>query len=249
MDMWCVADQGDALGTLKLLADDTRWRLMGELRSSDRQVGELVSRLQLAQNLVSYHLGVLRQAGLVQVRHSDSDARALYYRLDLAVLQSRYQEVGVGMGLPSVVRSVSEVLVFFLCTGNSARSQMAEGWLRRMSGGRVLVRSAGTQPRVLHPLAVQVMAEAGVDIGYQRAKGVDAMGGLAPRVVVTVCDLAREQCPEWSGEVVQVHWSVPDPVRVVGDVAVQVAAFRAVRDELRERVEGLLALLPGLMGR
>jgi ArsR family transcriptional regulator len=122
---------------------------------------------------------------------------------------------------------------------------MAEAWLRHLSSG-VSVRSAGTQPRSLHPLAIQVMAEVGIDIGYQYAKGLDTLSDIQPDIVVTVCDLAREQCPDWPDNPTQLHWSIPDPVRVRGDHEAQAQAFRATRDDLRHRVEELLALLPTL---
>jgi ArsR family transcriptional regulator, arsenate/arsenite/antimonite-responsive transcriptional repressor / arsenate reductase (thioredoxin) len=241
-------DPLSALNILKLLADDTRWRLIKELRRSDRQAGELVTQLQLPQNLVSYHLGLLREAGLVQIRRSDADARAIYYHLDIAALQAGLQQIDTDIQLSgnSVRPRLVQAMVVFLCTGNSARSQIAEGWLRHLSGSGVSVRSAGTQPRSLHPLAVQVMAEAGIDIGYHHAKGLETLAGVEPDVVVTVCDLAREQCPDWRGNPTQLHWSIPDPVRVHGSHEAQTQAFRATRDDLRHRVEGLLALLPTL---
>jgi ArsR family transcriptional regulator len=241
--------QPSALTILKLLADDTRWRLITVLRRSDYQTGELVVLLNLPQNLVSYHLGLLRQAGLVQTRRSDADARTVYYGLNVEALQSSYQQVGTDMQLPDVVDQsrAERSTVVFLCTGNSVRSQMAEGWLRHLSRGRVSVRSAGTQPRTLHPLAVQVMAEVGVDIGYQQAKSLDALTDVTPDVVVTVCDLAREQCPDWPATTIHLHWSIPDPVRVQGRSDARMLAFRFARDELRQRVAGLLALLPALI--
>jgi thioredoxin type arsenate reductase len=243
-----VNDQPAALSTLKVLADDTRWRLLGELRRSDRQVGELVAQLKLPQNLVSYHLGLLRQAGLVQARRSDADARAIYYGLDLAMLAAMYEQIGASLILPQAVapNTRSSTMVLFLCTANSARSQMAEGWLRYLSNGHVSVRSVGVQPGTLHPLAVQVMAEVGVDIGHQRAKGRDALVDIVPDVVVSVCDVAREQCPDWPGTNRQLHWSIPDPVRVQGSLDSRTQVFRDVRDQLRQRVEALLALLPAL---
>lgn len=236
------------LELLKLLADDTRWQLISELRQSDRQVGELVAQLQLPQNLVSYHLGVMRQAGLVQVRRSDADARVTYYGLDIERLQSAYQQIGADLQLPQLTASMEapSATVIFLCTGNSARSQMAEGWLRHLSGGRVLARSAGVQPRSLHPLAIEVMAEAGIDIGYQQAKSPEALTDITPNVVVTVCDLARERCPDWPGKPAQLHWSIPDPVRVRGDHTTQLGAFRTASNELHARVQALLASLPTL---
>lgn len=237
-----------ALDTLKLLADDTRWRLISALRRSDYQVGELVGLLKLPQNLVSYHLGILRQAGLVYMRRSDADARAIYYSLELVALQHGYQQIGTSMQLvasppPSALPPLT---VVFLCTANSARSQIAEAWLRYLSGGRVPVRSAGTDPSTLHPLTVQVMAESGVDIGYQQAKDISALGGIVPDVTVTVCDLAREQCDDGLDALNRLHWSVIDPLHVKGDTDAQIQAFRNVRDHLRLRVEALLALLPTL---
>jgi ArsR family transcriptional regulator len=220
---------------------------VGELRCSDRQVGELVAQLKLPQNLVSYHLGLLRQSGLVQVRRSDADARAIYYGLDIAALEAGFQRIGGDLLLPvSNTQPLPNITVLFLCTGNTARSQMAEGWLRYLSGGRVQVRSAGTEPRAIHPLTVQVMAEVGVDIGYHYAKEISALDGLRPDVVVSVCDHAREQCPDWPGHPTQLHWSVPDPVRASGDTEQRLHAFREARDELHARVTALLPLLTAL---
>jgi ArsR family transcriptional regulator len=236
----------EAFEQLKLIADETRWRLLLALRWSDYQVGELVERLALSQNLVSYHLGILRQAGLVQVHRSDADARANYYGLNLGALDALFSRLSNVLALPQAARfGIVPATVVFLCTANSARSQMAEGWLRQLSGGRITVRSAGTEPRSLHPLAVDVMAEAGIDIGYQQAKHVTDLAGLQPDLVVTVCDIAREQCAVWQAAGAHLHWSISDPV-AVRDPAAQAAAFRAVRDDLHRRVQGLLALLPVL---
>ncbi len=231
---------------LRLLGDETRWRLIGELRWSDRQVGELCERLDLPQNLVSYHLGIMRQAGLVRTHRSDADGRVLYYALDLAALQQHLQLIGGALALPTQAAPPSSVAgpVLFICTRNSARSQIAEAWLRHLSGGRVVTRSAGTAPASVQSLAVQVMAEAGIDIGYQRAKHITDVVEPAPAVVVTVCDLAREECSAALDAPLCLHWSIPDPVAVAGDETQRLAAFRTARDELRVRVEGLLSLLP-----
>ena len=238
---------GSALDILKLLADDTRWRLLSALRRSDYQVGELVGLLNLPQNLVSYHLGILRQAGLVYMRRSDADARAIYYSLELPMLQSGFQQIGSSLQLAlDSPPSLPPLTVVFLCTANSARSQIAEAWLRYLSGGQISVRSAGTEPYQLHPLTIQVMAEVGVDIGYQQAKNISALAGLHPDVTVTVCDLAREHCSDTLDAPNRLHWSVVDPLSVKGDSAAQLQTFRNVRDHLRLRVEALLALLPTL---
>ncbi len=131
------------------------------------------------------------------------------------------------------------VRVLFLCTGNSARSQMAEGWLRWLSGGRVEVASAGTEPSALHPLAVRVMRERGVDISGQHAKSVAQFLGQRFDWVVTVCARARERCPTLPGARV-LHWDLPDPAQVQGTEEEVAAAFRAVRDGLECRVRELL---------
>jgi ArsR family transcriptional regulator len=138
--------------------------------------------------------------------------------------------------------AVPPATAIFLCRANSARSQIAEGWLRALSGGRVIARSAGTHPTTLHPLAVQVMAEVGIDIGHQYAKHSDAVAELAPDLVVTVCDIAREECAVWRQAATQIHWSIADPADVA-DAEERLQAFRAVRDVLELRVRGLLALL------
>lgn len=134
--------------------------------------------------------------------------------------------------------------VLFVCTGNSARSQMAEGWLRHLSAGRVEAASAGTEPRGLHPLAVRVMAERGVDISRQRSKHLSEVQGIRFDWVVTVCDRARQSCPVFPGART-VHWDLPDPAEARGSEEEVAEAFRRVRDELARRVAELLALLEG----
>ena len=235
----------ETLEGLRLLADETRWRLIQALRDGDHLVGELVDQTGLPQNLVSYHLGILRQAGLVRLHKSDADGRATYYGVDLAPLTALYRRLGTDLALPIAARpeALPALTVVFLCRANSARSQMAEGWLRTLSGGRLTVRSAGTQPASLHPQAEQVMNEVGVDIGFQQSKHVDALAQLTPDVVVTVCDIAREACAVWLQAGTRLHWSIADPV-ALRNVDERLRAFRAVRDELRQRVEGLLVLLP-----
>ncbi|WP_298402459.1 metalloregulator ArsR/SmtB family transcription factor [uncultured Chloroflexus sp.] len=240
-----VPHPSSALIGLRLLADETRWKLITALRDSDWQVAELVTATGLAQNLVSYHLNMLRQAGLVNAHRSDADGRVIYYSLHLAALEALLAQVGHELALPEpTVPPLPPVTVAFLCRANSARSQMAEGWLRALSGGQVGVLSAGTHPQPIHRLAIAVMAKAGAPIDQQVAKPIDAILDQKPQVIVTVCDIAREECPVWPESARHIHWSIPDPVAVTGTNEEQYAAFVAVRDELRERVRGLLALLP-----
>jgi ArsR family transcriptional regulator len=237
--------RSQASAVLWLLADETRWRLISELRWSDRLVGELCARLGLPQNLVSYHLGLMREVGLVRSHRSDADGRALYYGLDITGLQEWLAEIHTALRLDAGISDIPRVAgpVLFVCTHNSARSQLAEGWLRQLSGGRVVARSAGTTPAGMHPLAVQVMAEAGIDIGHQRSKSLDALADLTPTAVVTVCDLVREECGPSLEAPLQIHWSIPNPAKVVGTATERLAAFRDARDQLRARVQSLLTLL------
>jgi len=127
--------------------------------------------------------------------------------------------------------------LLFLCVANSARSQIAEGLARRLAPPGTHVYSAGSEPGTINPLAVQVLAEAGVDASGQRSKGLDAIPLEAIDLVVTLC--AEEVCPLFPRPVRKEHWPLPDPARVAGDEAVRLAAFRAVRDELARRIPGL----------
>jgi protein-tyrosine-phosphatase len=135
--------------------------------------------------------------------------------------------------------------VLFVCTGNSSRSQMAEGWLRRLGGSAVEAVSAGTAPSSLHPLAVAAMAERGVDVSGHQVKHVDVFAGQSFDRVITVCDRARESCPEPPDARVVAHWSVPNPAEAH---PADLHAFRATARELYTRVRYLLPLL-GLSGR
>jgi arsenate reductase len=130
----------------------------------------------------------------------------------------------------------SKVRVLILCTGNSARSQMAEGLLRHLGGGRYEVFSAGTKPVGLNPLAIEALRELGIDISTQRSKSVAEFAGQQFATVITVCDNAAEQCPVFAGAPRRVHWSLPDPAAVSGAPEEKLAAFRRVRDELEKRM-------------
>jgi len=127
--------------------------------------------------------------------------------------------------------------VLFICTHNSARSQMAEGYLRALGSGRFEAVSAGTRARGLHPLAVQAMAEEGIDISLQESKSLAQFVDDAFDVVVTVCDEANESCPYFANAKERRHWSFPDPSMALGDDETRFAAFREVRDAIRERIE------------
>jgi arsenate reductase len=127
--------------------------------------------------------------------------------------------------------------VLFLCTGNSARSQMAEGYLRQMAGDRVEVLSAGTHPAGLNPLAVRVMQEAGIDISGQRSKHVREFSGTPIQTVVTVCASAQQECPVFPDTLRALHWDLNDPAAASGTPEEQLAIFRQVRNQIRAHIE------------
>lgn len=123
--------------------------------------------------------------------------------------------------------------VLILCTGNSARSQMAEGLLRHMAADLFEVFSAGVAPTSVRPEAIAALAEIGIDISRQRSKGVDEFLGQEFDFVITVCDNAKEHCPVFPGKTKRIHWSFADPAAVKGDYEIRLAAFRKVRDQIR----------------
>jgi arsenate reductase (thioredoxin) len=127
--------------------------------------------------------------------------------------------------------------VLFLCTGNSARSQMAEGYLRHVASDKYEVLSAGIEPKGLHPLAIQVMSEIGVDLSRHKSKDVRQLLGTPIQYVVTVCDNAKEHCPVFPNTYRFIHWSLYDPAAVSGSKEEKVETFRRVRDQIIRNIE------------
>ena len=244
---------------LRLVAHELRWRLLRELARSDRRVNELVELVRERPNLVSYHLGLLRKSRIVSDRRSSADARDVYYRLDLERLRNgllRSAEAlhpGLEGGLdpdgPSGVVEVQPdakkplVRVLFLCTGNSARSQMAEAILRHLGAGAIYVQSAGTEPRGVNPMAVRAIRDSfNIDISHQRSKHLEEFLDQKFDYVITLCDHAREQCPIFPGDPERIHWSFPDPAAVEGEEP-RYAAFRRTASELTTRIHFLIAMI------
>ncbi|MFP5371054.1 MAG: metalloregulator ArsR/SmtB family transcription factor [Actinomycetes bacterium] len=236
---------------LQLLADPQRWQLLVALGESDRRVGELTELVGKPQNLVSYHLGELRDAGLVSARRSSADRRDVYYRVDLGRVRDLLGATGTALhpglrvapapsdgGGPRRRRSPA---VLFLCTGNSARSQMAAALLEHRSQQTIRARSAGSHPKTLHPDAVRVMAERGIDIAGRPTTHLRRFARSRFDRVVTLCDKVREVCPELPGRPLVAHWSLPDPAATdaAGDDSSD--AFRRTADELETRIELLIA--------
>jgi ArsR family transcriptional regulator, arsenate/arsenite/antimonite-responsive transcriptional repressor / arsenate reductase (thioredoxin) len=237
---------------LRLLGDEQRWRLLAELAKSDLRVGELVARLDRPQNLVSYHLAELRRAGLVSSRRSSADGRDTYYRFEVDRCGEMLCAAGAAL-TPALQLRTHRVappprrgrrpMVLFLCTGNSARSQMAEALLERRSDGAIRARSAGSHPKALHPNAVRVMAERGIDISGCKTKHLDRFTQTRFDRVVTLCDKVREICPELPGSPVNAHWSMPDPAASGDTDDASYPAFVRTADELETRIHLLLTEL------
>jgi protein-tyrosine-phosphatase/DNA-binding transcriptional ArsR family regulator len=218
-----------------------RWRLLSALASSDLAVHELTDLIGQPQNLISYHLRKLRGAALVTARRSSADGRDTYYSLDLAhcgaVLAGAGAALHPALRLrpPSPARAVSAT-VLFLCTGNSARSQIAEALAEQMSDGAVRATSAGSHPKPLHPNAVRVMRERGIDLAGHRSKNLGEFTGQRFDYVISLCDRVREICPEFPGAPEAIHWSVRDPAREPGTDAETLPAFERTAAELETRI-------------
>jgi protein-tyrosine-phosphatase/DNA-binding transcriptional ArsR family regulator len=236
---------------LQLAGHPLRWRLLSELARSDRLVHELTDRVGEAQNLVSYHLAKLREARLVSARRSSADGRDTYYGLDLvrfgALLSATGGALHPGLRLaPPALEpgGAAPARVLFLCTGNSARSQMAEALVRARSGGTIAAFSAGSHPAPLHPNAVRVMREAyGLDMTGQVSKGLEVFADQAFDRVVSLCDRVREVRPAFPGAPEAIHWSIANPASGAAD-DVTYPQFQGVAAEIAIRADFLLAALP-----
>ena len=210
------------------------------------------------QSLVSYHLRQLRLGGLVTARRSSFDGRDTYYRLDLdgcakalaGAAGALHPGLAAGFAVPGQVAVPEQAAVpsaarrvLFVCTGNSGRSPMAEGLLRYRAGARVAAASAGIRPKPVHPHAVAVMRDRyGVDIAGHRPVPVEAAARERFDYVISLCDMAREACPEFAGRPGLIHWSLPDPAAGESGLA-EYGAFERTAAELDARIGFLLPTL------
>jgi protein-tyrosine-phosphatase len=232
---------------LGLLSDPLRWQIVGELGRSDRRVGELVSLIDKPQNVVSYHLAELRKTGVATARRSSADGRDVYYRVDLARCRQLLAESGRSLhpALSLVPDAQADVRIsgrpklLFLCTGNSARSQIAEALAVHRSNGHVYAVSAGSHPKPLHPNAVRVLAARGIDISNRSTKPLTRYAGRRFDRVITLCDKVREICPDFPGAALS-HWSIPDPASSGPDDTATYPTFVQVADDIEDRVALLL---------
>ncbi|MCH6161652.1 arsenate reductase/protein-tyrosine-phosphatase family protein [Streptomyces marispadix] len=246
----------DTPAFVRLASHPLRWRLLAELAESDYRVRELVRLVGEPQNLVSYHLRLLRDGGLVTARRSSFDGRDSYYHLDLDRCADALTDAGAALHpalhresaphpRPADLRRSPRVGVLFVCTGNSARSPMAEALLNRRTGGRVEVASAGSRPKSrLHAKAVRVLHdEFGVDITDRRPRHWETLTGRRFDHVISLCDRAREVCPDFRGHPRRAHWSIPDPAAAGDADRIGYAAFQRTAAEIDTRITHLLPVL------
>jgi protein-tyrosine-phosphatase/DNA-binding transcriptional ArsR family regulator len=234
---------------VRLAGHPVRWRLLTELAASDLRVRELVELVGEPQNLVSYHLRLLRDGGLVTATRSTFDGRDSYYHLDLdrcaqaladtagalhpALRPHHVAPAVVGHGPPP------RLTVLFVCTGNSARSPIAEALLHRHSAGMVKATSAGSHPKPrLHPNTVRVLRhQFGIEVAAQRPRHLHTLTGHRFDYVISLCDKAREVCRDFGDDAQRVHWSVADPTTA------GYAAFTRTATEIDTRIRHLLPTL------
>jgi ArsR family transcriptional regulator, arsenate/arsenite/antimonite-responsive transcriptional repressor / arsenate reductase (thioredoxin) len=241
---------------LGLAAHPLRWRLMAELADSDYRVRELAVRVDEPQNLVSYHLRLLRDGGLVTSRRSSFDGRDSYYHLDLNRCADALSDSGAALhpalgrnaGSPSPLagwRGSRRIAVLFVCTGNSARSPIAEALLRHHAADRITAGSAGSRPKSsLHPHAIRVLRETfGIDISIRRPQHLDSLFGRGFTHVITLCDRAREACPEFPDHPRRAHWSIFDPAAADDGGLTGYTAFQRAAADIDTRVRQLLPVL------
>ena len=244
----------------KLLGHEIRWNIVTLLTHSDYCGQELVRLLRQPQNLLSYHLQLLHTQGVITERRSTADERSIYYSLDLDTLRTLYfasaDALHPALHMPQQELQELEmhllrkrVRVLFLCTHNSARSQMAEGILRHLSKGSIEVFSAGSVPTSTHPLAIQVLSTMGIDSSQQHAKHMDEFKGQSFDYIVTVCDRIHESCPTFPGDPEQIHWSFHDPTTVEGSEQERSRAFEQVALQLTTRIRYLLILIERKYGK
>ena len=237
---------------LRLAAHPLRWRLLSELARTDRRVGELCELAGRRQSLVSYHLRQLRDGGVVSVRRSAADGRDTYYMLDLARCGALFASAGVALH-PALTPTTPQHVrrrrgstlahLLFLCTGNSARSQMAEALCAQLSDGAVSAVSAGSHPKPLHPNAMRVMRDRGIDISGRRSKHLSEFAGRRFDYVISLCDRVREVCPDFPGAPELIHWSIPDPARESGRDEQTRPAFERTAAEIESRIGFLIGAI------
>ena len=251
------------LNIAKALSDENRLRALMLLRNGELCVCRLIDLLGLAPSTVSKHMAILKQASLVECRR---EQKWTYYRLPGDSADATVREILVWAethltGDPLVVADLRHLVkdskclagacrklrILFLCTGNSCRSQMAEGWARALKSDVIEAWSAGIETHGLNPRAVWVMGEAGVDISGHHSKLVKELAGIEFDYVVTVCGHADEHCPVFPGGTKVVHVGFDDPPRLAEKCRTEekkLDCYRQVRDQIKAFIETLPESLP-----
>lgn len=233
---------------MQMASHPLRWALLAELASGDQRVRELAAAVGEPQNLVSYHLRLLRSAGLIDARRSSFDSRDIYYWLNLTKCAAAFDEAAAALHpaltpMPSIKAPQRSVL--FVCTGNSARSPMAAALLDKKGQRRIRTASAGSHPKSrLHPNAIRVMrAEYGIDLSGTRPQALVTVSRRRFDCVITLCDKVREYAREHELPTTT-HWSVPDP----SAAGATYPEFQRVAGELSRRVDFLVPVLSARAG-
>jgi protein-tyrosine-phosphatase/DNA-binding transcriptional ArsR family regulator len=240
---------------VRMAAHPLRWRLLTELAASDYRVRELVELLGQPQNLISYHLRLLRGGGLVTAHRSSFDARDSYYHLDLERCAHALTAAGIALHPAlrldptpppaTTAQQSARPCVLFACTGNSARSPIAEALLRHRTGGYVEVTSAGSHPKPrMHPNALRVLREHyGIAIADQRPRHLDTVAHHRFDHLISLCDKVREVCPQFGEQPRLIHWSIPDPAAASDNHQASYPTFRRMAAEIDTRIRYLLPVL------
>lgn len=253
----------DIVRFLRAVGDEARLLIVQALTYSDLRAGELSAIALLPSNALAFHLKRLSAVGLLLRRQSAADGRDVYYHLDMSRLLALYAATGDALyptlrGLPDYsdgsergapmsspeaahARVSRPLRVLFLCTHNSARSQMAEALLRQMGGDQVEAFSAGSQPTEVHPDAIAALRESGIPTDSLYAKPLDQFLGERFDYIITVCDRVRDICPSFPADPAQAHWSIADPA-VIEDADQRAKVFRDTLVELQTRLRYLFLL-------
>lgn len=262
-----ISSMSDALA---VLADPQRLHILDLIINGIHCSSGIVERLGLTPNLVSHHLKVLRESGLVDIERDPADRRWIYHVPDIqqlteiqfqlthflhpARIQARADECGPSQGaLPynppdyllaekEYPVAINKAKIIFLCTGNSARSQMAEAFMKKYGNDVFEAHSAGLEPKGINPYTTRVMDEAGIDISEQQSKGVrQYLGHVNFGCVATVCNHAEDNCPTvFLTQGKHLHWSFEDPAAFEGTEEETLAKFRQIRDQIEARIKDFL---------
>jgi protein-tyrosine-phosphatase/DNA-binding transcriptional ArsR family regulator len=235
------------ISALRNFGEPNRLTIISLLSAGPMLVGDICNASGLPLTLVSQHLRVLRESGMVQAIRDNKDARAVWYSLNPERLREIKTALSMVFDMTKIVDgrlnqtkqnsnlTIDKFRVLFLCSGNSARSQMAEALLNQKGEGIFEARSAGTHPRQPHPITIKALEEIGIIPGSLRSKHYSEFQNEPFRYIITVCDRANEECPEFSGAYERIHWSIPDPVQEIPEMEAYGAFVRA-REELAARI-------------